>query len=83
MQCAALDAGTPAYRDCMAGYELAKGRTIAADTPLSAQPNPYSPAIGTLAKGAEVLILERVANGFWLHVRSGALEGYVPFEVVN
>ena len=83
MQCAALDAGTPGYRHCMAEYAPDMYRTVAVDTPLRPKPDPYSEATATLVRGADVLILERVANGFWLHVLSGELEGYVPFEALN
>jgi hypothetical protein len=67
----------------MAGYEHAVTGTVVLDTPLRPKPDPYGEAVGMLARGTQVLVLERVANGFWLHVRSGGREGYVPFEVVN
>lgn len=83
-QCAALQSGTPAYKDCMASAGAAAAmKTINADTQLKSQPSFSSDAVGVLNKGTQVAMIERVANGFWCHVQSGGFSGYVPFEVLN
>jgi hypothetical protein len=83
-QCATLLSGTPAYRDCM---DYAKGgsqmKTVNTDTQLKAQPIASAPAVGILNKGTQVALIERTADGFWCHVRSGGFTGYVPFEALN
>ena len=83
-QCATLQSGTPGYKDCMA-YVKASGamKTVNTDTQLKSQPNSSSAAVGILNKGTQVAVIERTANGFWLHVNSGGFSGYLPFEVVN
>jgi uncharacterized protein YgiM (DUF1202 family) len=82
--CAALQSGTPGYRDCVAAQSgSAKTKTITMDTQLKAEPNSSSKAVGVLNKGTQVALIERTANGFWCHVQSGGFSGYVPFEVMN
>lgn len=83
MQCATLQSGTPGYHDCMANYALAKTATITEDTQLKSQPNSSSQAVGILNKGTQVALIERTANGFWCHIKSGGFEGYVPFEIMD
>ena len=81
--CAALQSGTPGYRDCLAAQTSSKTRTIKADTQLKAQPNSSSKAVGILNAGTQEAMIERTANGFWCHVQSGGFSGYVPFEALN
>ena len=83
-QCATLQSGTPAYRDCMA-YAQGGGKTkvVNTDTQLKSQPNSSASAVGVLNKGTQVAVLEKTANGFWYHVQSGGFSGYLPFEVLN
>jgi uncharacterized protein YgiM (DUF1202 family) len=83
-QCATLQSGTPGYADCMA-YVKASGamKTVNSDTQLKSQPNSSSSAVGVLNKGTQVAVIEKTANGFWYHVKSGGFSGYLPFEVVN
>ena len=82
-QCATLQSGTPGYRDCMASVAPSKMKTVNTDTQLKAQPNSSSQAVGILNKGTQVALIERTANGFWCHVKSGGFDGYVPFEVLE
>jgi uncharacterized protein YgiM (DUF1202 family) len=83
-QCGPLQSGTPAYMDCMA-YVKGQGsmKTVNSDTQLKSQPNSSSSAVGVLNKGTQVAVIEKTANGFWYHVKSGGFSGYLPFEVVN
>ncbi len=83
-QCATLQSGTPGYADCMA-YVKGSGamKTVNSDTQLKSQPNASSSAVGILNKGTQVALIERTANGFWCHVKSGGYSGYLPFEVLN
>jgi len=46
--------------------------------PLQLQPAPKAPAIGTVKAGAAVDIVER--KGFWAHVHSGALTGWLKLD---
>ena len=39
--------------------------------------------MGILNKGTKVALIERTANGFWCHVKSGGFDGYVPFELMD
>ena len=82
-QCAALQSGTPGYRECMANYGPPTTAIITTDTQLKAEPNSSSKAVGVLDKGTQVALIERTANGFWCHVKSGGFEGYVPFELMD
>jgi uncharacterized protein YgiM (DUF1202 family) len=81
--CAALQSETPAYRDCIAAETPSKTKTIKADTQLKAEPNSSSKTAGILNAGTQVALLERTANGFWCHVQSSGLRGYVPFDALN
>jgi hypothetical protein len=83
-QCATLQSGTPGYADCMA-YVKGQGniKTVNSDIQLKAEPNSSSRAVGVLNKGTQVAMIERTANGFWCHVRSGGFSGYIPFEALN
>jgi uncharacterized protein YgiM (DUF1202 family) len=81
--CAALQSGTPAYRDCAAVYTPSKMKTIKTETQLKAEPIASSHDVGILNAGTKVALLERTANGFWCHVQSGGFSGYVPFEALN
>jgi uncharacterized protein YgiM (DUF1202 family) len=58
-------------------------KTVNTDTQLKSQPNSSSAAVGILNKGTQVALIERTANGFWCHVKSGGFSGYLPFEVLN
>jgi hypothetical protein len=82
-QCAAILSGTPGYRDCMANYAPPETAIITRDTQLKAEPNSSSREIGVLNKGTQVALVERTANGFWFHVKSGGLEGYVSHELID
>jgi hypothetical protein len=81
--CAALQSETPAYRDCIAAETLSNIKTVKADTQLKAEPNSSSKTVGILNAGTQVALLERTANGFWCHVQSSGLSGYVPFDALN
>jgi len=81
--CAALQSETPAYRDCIAAETPSNIKTIKADTQLKAEPNSSSKTVGILNAGTQVALLERTANGFWCHVQSGGLSGYVPFDALK
>ena len=81
--CAALQSETPAYRDCIAAETPSNIKTIKADTQLKAEPNSSSKTVGILNAGTQVALLERTANGFWCHVQSSGLSGYVPFDALN
>ena len=81
--CAALQSGTPGYRDCVANSAGSKMKIINADTQLKQEPNSSSKAVGILNKGTQVALIERTANGFWCHVKSGGFDGYVPFEALE
>jgi SH3 domain-containing protein len=81
--CAALQSGTPRYRDCIAVQTPSKIKMVKMDTQLKAEPNSASKAVGILNAGTQVAMIERTANGFWCHVQSGGFSGYVPFEALN
>ena len=81
--CAALLSGTPGYRDCAAVHTPGKMKTIKSETQLKAEPNSSSKAVGILNPGTKVALLERTKNGFWCHVQSGGITGYVPMEALN
>ena len=69
--CAALQSGTPAYRDCVAAETQSKIKMVKAETQLKAEPISSSRDVGILNAGTKVALLERTANGFWCHVQSG------------
>ena len=81
--CAALQSGTPAYRDCAAVYTSSKTKTVKSETQLKAAPISSSHDVGILNAGTKVALLDRTANGFWCHVQSGGFSGYVPMEALN
>jgi uncharacterized protein YgiM (DUF1202 family) len=81
--CAALQSGTPAYRDCAAVYTPSKMKTVKTESQLKAEPISSSHDVGILNAGTKVALLDRTANGFWCHVQSGGFSGYVPFEALN
>ena len=81
--CAALQSETPAYRDCVAAETPSNIKTVKADTQLKAELNSSSKTVGILNAGTQVALLERTANGFWCHVQSSGLSGYVPFDALN
>lgn len=81
--CAALQSGTPAYRDCMVLHSSSKMKTVNKDTQLKGEPVSSSQAVGILNKGTKVALIERTANGFWCYVQSGNQYGYLPFEDLN
>jgi uncharacterized protein YgiM (DUF1202 family) len=81
--CAALQSGTPGYRDCVASEMPANTKTIKAETQMKAEPVASSNAVGILNAGTQVTLLERTANGFWCHIQSGGFSGYVPFEALE
>src|ERR1700682_3034828 len=57
--CAALQSGTPGYRDCVSSQGAsAKTKTITMDTQLKTEPNSSSKAIGVLNKGTQVALIE-------------------------
>ncbi len=81
--CAALQSGTPAYRDCVAAETQSKIKMVKAETQLKAEPISSSRDVGILNAGTKVALLDRTANGFWCHVQSGGFSGYVPMEALN
>jgi len=81
--CTPLLFATPGYNDCMAPYSSSKIRMVITDAQLKRQPNSSSGAVSILNKGTQVVLIERMANGFWCHVRFGDIDGYVPFEVID
>ena len=81
--CAALQSGTPGYRDCMAAQTGSKMKIVKAETQLKSEPISTSNAVGVLNAGTQVTMLERTANGFWCHIQSGGFSGYVPFEALE
>jgi uncharacterized protein YgiM (DUF1202 family) len=81
--CAALQSGTPAYRDCIDVHTASKIKTVKTETQLKAEPISSSRDVGILNAGTKVALLDRTANGFWCHVQSGGFSGYVPFEALN
>jgi hypothetical protein len=82
-QCAAIQSGTPGYRDCMANHAPPKTAIVTRNTQLKAEPNSSSRAISVLNEGTQVGLVEPTANGFWFHVKSGGLEGYVSHELID
>ncbi len=68
------------------GYLPVADMTMTVGTPNShvrAKPTTKSKLLTTLPKGSKVTVIEKVANGSWVHVRIGNIDGYMAIKLLK
>ena len=68
------------------GYVTVADMTMTVVTPNShvrEKPTTKSKLLTTLPKGSKVTVMEKVANGSWVHVRTGNIEGYMAIKLLK
>ena len=68
------------------GYLTVSDMTMTVATSNShvrAKPTTKSKLLTTLPKGSKVTVLEKVANGSWVHMRTGTIDGYMAVKLLK
>jgi uncharacterized protein YgiM (DUF1202 family) len=77
---------SPKAPAAVSGLQLVAGKTMTATidgTQVKKQPLSSSKTVSTLASGTTVNVLDKTANGLWVHIQIGSTTGYVPAKALK
>ena len=76
----------PQQPAAVSGLQLVAGKTMTVTidaTKVKKQPLSSSNNVSTLAAGTTVNVLDKTANGLWVHIQIGSTTGYVPAKALK